>query len=67
MRCTFFRSSRYHVAVAGVFNEVLKMGVKSLTLEAKEVGPLSNAGDMSYERGEYAFYDGDKKQCDIGK
>ena len=60
-----FRFSRS--AVANVFSAVMKMGAKSVTLEAQEVGPLSTAGDLSYERGEYVFYDSDQKQFDIGK
>ena len=46
---------------------MMKKGVKTFTLEVKEVGPLSITGEMNYERGEYAFYDSDQKQLDIGK
>ena len=63
-----FHSSRS--AVANMFSEAIKMGAKTLTLEAKEVGPLGSAacaGEMTYARGEYGFYDSDQKQIDIGK
>ena len=54
-------------AVANVFSEVIKMGAKTVTLEAKEVGPQGSTGEMKYERGEYVFYDSDQKQFDVGK
>ena len=49
-----------------MFNILIKMGGKSVTLETKEVSPLNNEGEMSYERGECVFYDGDQKEfeCD---
>ena len=52
-----------------MFNEMINLGVKTVTLEINEVGLLGSAacaGKITYARGEYVFYDSDQNQIDIG-